>query len=974
MQQHYYINSSFPQSSSLSDFEILSQLGKGSFGFVYKVRRKSDNIIYALKKVSFSQLSQKEKSNSLNEIRILASIHNKHVIAYKDAFYDSTSNSLCLIMEYAECGDLEKLIHHHIKTKTYFNEHEILSIFIQITKGIKSLHDNNIMHRDIKSANIFMFKNDLIKIGDLNVSKIIKSNLKHTQTGTPFYASPEIWDNQQYDVKCDIWSLGCLLYEITTLKPPFRGGTLKMVYNKVKAGLYEPIPKLYSNSLAGLVFICLQNLPQNRPTCGQLLDLIVSKINTFSLNGKVIHVYDKDEEYNDDKKKYGNDGNNNYNHIDVNEKDNLYYNNTDNNNNDNDMLLSTIKIPNQLNEINSLLPKNRYVKTVSYKCNNNSNGSNGNNNNNCKKIKKPLLKLHGAKLPKLNVYDFKTLKKQDNTLNKNKTIEHPRSNINLKHNHSEINVHININNKSIPKPYNKHNENNNNHTEPNENKDETSNRVISSNGNVQNRIIKTPSPKLLSSSIQSPSIQTPIQEPSPVRLINQECPYFKKRTITPESNNNNNNNHHHNKGFGPRSYSQNRMKVKRDAKILLNPLRKIKSNKDFDRNKETNDDNNNNNNGLILGVPLFNKRRNLKTIEPNMKRIFNRPINIHKKYLKSDNYNNIINNNNNNNNNRKINTEKAIRSKQESINELKEDLSKINEIIKNISTNNIYDSNNKTLSKDSNIIEQNININNNNIIQLIHHNHQQQQPQISKMKFKINKPLYHQSRAISAYLPRNLSSVTPVNNRIITELPHQLSIDPVTPIISINQNNYNYYNNIPQRHINVFSKNKSEIGIEFKKRLHKHKRYRASLLTNDSDISKSRLPTIEKTDIYSNSPKSIKLNRNLSQINNLRSLSKEKEQSIKIPKMIQFHMKNYNDNNNSLFCHYKKHNPIKVMPMLNKGLSHSNINNEEFIDSSNTIDKHKSNKYNIHNRVKYKENLSEIDRMVMNMQVPKYGV
>ena len=86
MQQHYYINSSFPQSSSLSDFEILSQLGKGSFGFVYKVRRKSDNIIYALKKVSFSQLSQKEKSNSLNEIRILASIHNKHVIEYKDAF------------------------------------------------------------------------------------------------------------------------------------------------------------------------------------------------------------------------------------------------------------------------------------------------------------------------------------------------------------------------------------------------------------------------------------------------------------------------------------------------------------------------------------------------------------------------------------------------------------------------------------------------------------------------------------------------------------------------------------------------------------------------------------------------------------------------------------------------------------------------------------------------------------------------
>ena len=117
--QHYYINSSFSQ-SSLSDFEILSQLGKGSFGFVYKVRRKSDNIIYALKKVSFSQLSQKEKANSLNEIRILASLHNKHVIEYKDAFYDNASNCLCLIMEFAEYGDLEKLIHQHIKTKNFF--------------------------------------------------------------------------------------------------------------------------------------------------------------------------------------------------------------------------------------------------------------------------------------------------------------------------------------------------------------------------------------------------------------------------------------------------------------------------------------------------------------------------------------------------------------------------------------------------------------------------------------------------------------------------------------------------------------------------------------------------------------------------------------------------------------------------------------------------------------------------------------
>ena len=261
------INSHSFSQSSMDDFEIISELGKGSFGFVYKVRRKTDNIIYALKKVSFSKLNSKEKENSLNEIRILASLHNKHVIEYKDAFYDNNANCLCLIMEFAEHGDLDKAIRNRMKEKRYYSEYEIISILIQITKGLKNLHDNNIMHRDIKSANIFIFENNIFKIGDLNVSKILKNDLHHTQTGTPYYASPEVWDNHQYDNKCDIWSLGCLLYELTTLKPPFRGSTMKIVYEKVKDGIYEPIPKMYSKSLAGLIYICLQIIPKNRPTC-----------------------------------------------------------------------------------------------------------------------------------------------------------------------------------------------------------------------------------------------------------------------------------------------------------------------------------------------------------------------------------------------------------------------------------------------------------------------------------------------------------------------------------------------------------------------------------------------------------------------------------------------------------------------------------------------------------------------------------
>ena len=177
---------------SLQNFEILNKIGEGAYSIVHKVRRRSDGEIYALKKVRFVALTDKEKENAVNEIRILASITHPNIIGYKEAFIDQASNNLCLIIELADGGDLLQKITSLEKRRGYFLEEEIWDIFIQTLRGLKSLHDLNILHRDLKCANVYLFSNGNIKLGDMNVSKVAKLGLVYTQTGTPYYASPEV--------------------------------------------------------------------------------------------------------------------------------------------------------------------------------------------------------------------------------------------------------------------------------------------------------------------------------------------------------------------------------------------------------------------------------------------------------------------------------------------------------------------------------------------------------------------------------------------------------------------------------------------------------------------------------------------------------------------------------------------------------------------------------------------------------------
>ena len=163
------------------------------------------------------------------------------IVGYKEAFFEDQSACLCLVMDFLDDGDLYQKIVKYQKQSMMIEEHKIWAIFIEMVKALKVLHSRNILHRDLKSANVFLQKNGNAMLGDLNVSKVAKKGLLYTQTGTPYYASPEVWRDQPYGSKSDIWSLGCVLYEMVTLKPPFRANDMNGLYKRVLKGQYPPI-------------------------------------------------------------------------------------------------------------------------------------------------------------------------------------------------------------------------------------------------------------------------------------------------------------------------------------------------------------------------------------------------------------------------------------------------------------------------------------------------------------------------------------------------------------------------------------------------------------------------------------------------------------------------------------------------------------------------------------------------------------
>eukprot|EP00736_Rhodelphis_marinus_P006059 Rmarinus@m.432 len=257
------------------EFKVIKELGRGAFGSVHQILYKQTNKFYALKCVKMGDMSKKERDYSLHEIEVLRKIKNNHVIRYKGHF-DTRENELCMIMEFASGGALDRIIRNRKKAKKTFTEEEVLIVLIHVTCGLHCLHNHKVLHRDLKPANVLFFPGELVfKIADVGLSKGLGStdSVAFSQCGTLLYMSPEVIEGRGYSYGADIWSLGCLLYELCTMRPPFLTNSKNHLMHKILRGDYTAIPKSsgFSDSLRRLIHSMLLLRPDRRPSTSEIL-------------------------------------------------------------------------------------------------------------------------------------------------------------------------------------------------------------------------------------------------------------------------------------------------------------------------------------------------------------------------------------------------------------------------------------------------------------------------------------------------------------------------------------------------------------------------------------------------------------------------------------------------------------------------------------------------------------------------------
>ncbi|XP_033626029.1 serine/threonine-protein kinase Nek11-like [Asterias rubens] len=254
---------------------VEKKLGSGNFGTAYLVHdtkantSKGEEEWKVLKEISCGDLAMDETVDAMHEAKLLSKLHHPNIVRFNDSFLDG--EFFCIITEYCEGGDLDDKITACKKSGRSFDQNLIMDWFVQLALAVQHMHSRRVLHRDLKTRNIFL-KNNMIKIGDFGISRVLMgtTDMASTFTGTPYYMSPEVLKHEGYNSKSDVWSIACILYELCSLQHAFEGQSLMGVMYKIVEGKTPEIPKKYEKNIQELLNVMLNRDPAKRPSATEV--------------------------------------------------------------------------------------------------------------------------------------------------------------------------------------------------------------------------------------------------------------------------------------------------------------------------------------------------------------------------------------------------------------------------------------------------------------------------------------------------------------------------------------------------------------------------------------------------------------------------------------------------------------------------------------------------------------------------------
>lgn len=258
-----------PPKVGMQKYLIQRAIGRGEFCDVYKALDQASRQKVAIKHLKISLMyDTQSRVDCLKEIELLCHLDHPNIIRHIESFYDN--NELYIVLEYADAGDMSRMLDYFRKKGERISEQMIWLMFAQVCSGLAYMHRQRVMHRDIKPANILIYKDRTIKLADFGLSRLLSATTDNacSLVGTPYYMSPERLNQKMYTFKADIWSVGCLLYEMTKLHHPFYGNNLNldMLRRRIEDLQYEPIEENgnYSYELTFVIKSCLKPEPEKR--------------------------------------------------------------------------------------------------------------------------------------------------------------------------------------------------------------------------------------------------------------------------------------------------------------------------------------------------------------------------------------------------------------------------------------------------------------------------------------------------------------------------------------------------------------------------------------------------------------------------------------------------------------------------------------------------------------------------------------